>query len=72
MSPLDEIGAMPGPEFAHLGVEYLAYVKRIVINDTEIVYAIHAADGTALGITRDRDTAMASVRQHGLEPVSVQ
>jgi hypothetical protein len=71
MSPLDEIGALAGPEFAHLGVEYLAYVKRVVVNN-EIIFAIHAADGTALGVARDRDTAMASVRQHGLEPVSVQ
>jgi hypothetical protein len=71
MSPLDEIGAIPGSEFAHLGVEYLAYVKRVVVNN-EIMFAIHAADGTALGVARDRDTAMASVRQHGLEPVSVQ
>lgn len=70
MSPLDDIGAMPAPEFQHLGVEYLAYVKRIVLN-SEVVYAVHAADGTAMGVARDRDTAMASVRQHGLEPVSV-
>ena len=70
MSPLDQNGAMTAPEFAHLGFADVAYVKRIVINN-EIVYAIHAADGSAMGVTRDRDTAMATVRQHGLEPVSV-
>ena len=70
MSPLDDIGAMPAPEFQHLGLEYLAYVKPTVLN-SEVVYAIHAADGTKMGVARNRDTAMASVRQHGLEPVSV-
>ena len=70
MNPLDKIGAMPAPEFAHLGVAQVAYVKRIVVN-SEIIYAVHAADGAPMGVTRDRDTAMASVRQHGLEPVSV-
>jgi hypothetical protein len=70
MSPLDKTGAMATSEFAHLGVAHLAYVKRIVVN-SEIVYAVHAADGTPMGAARDRDTAMASVRQHGLEPVSV-
>jgi hypothetical protein len=70
MSALDHTHAMPAPEFAHLGVAYVAYVKRVVV-DSEIAYAIHAADGTPMGAMRDRDTAMAAVRQHGLEPVSV-
>ncbi|MEE8532323.1 MAG: DUF1150 family protein, partial [Alphaproteobacteria bacterium] len=32
---------------------------------------IHAADGTVLGVTVDRDTAFAAARQNDLEPVSV-
>jgi hypothetical protein len=57
-------------DLASLGVQDMAFVKRIAVND-EIAYAIHAADGTQMALMADRDIAFAAVRQHGLEPVSV-
>jgi hypothetical protein len=56
--------------FAHLGVADVAYVKRVV-NNGHVAYAVHAADGTPIATLRDRETALAAVRQHGLEPLSV-
>ena len=57
-------------DLAALGVQDLAFVKRITVND-ETAYAVHAADGTQMALMTDRDIAFAAIRQHGLEPVSV-
>jgi hypothetical protein len=57
-------------DLAALGVQDLAFVKQIVVND-ETAYAVHAADGTQMALMTDRDIAFAAIRQHGLEPVSV-
>ena len=48
----------------------LAYIRPVVL-ETGGGFMIHAADGTALGVTPDRDTAFVAARQHGLEPQSV-
>ena len=53
-----------------LAIEDVAYVKPMDVAG-ETVYAIHAADGTQLGIAYDRDIAFVAVRQHDLDPVSV-
>jgi hypothetical protein len=53
-----------------LGVQDLAYIKRVVI-DGATGYAVHAADGTEIAVLPDRDVAFATVRQHDLEPLSV-
>lgn len=57
-------------EFAHLGVNDIAYVKRVIVNDTP-AYAIHAADGTKIAVLSDHATAVAALFQHDLEAVSV-
>jgi hypothetical protein len=53
-----------------LGVQDLAYIKRVVVDGTS-GYAVHAADGTQIALLADREVAFATVRQHDLEPVSV-
>ncbi len=40
-------------------------------DDEGPAYSIHAADGTPLAVLPEWDIAVAAVRQHGLEPVSV-
>ena len=57
-------------DFALWGQDGVAYIKRVVIDDTT-GWAICSADGTNLGMTQDRDSAFAAARQHDLEPVSV-
>jgi hypothetical protein len=57
-------------EFAHLGVDDIAYVKPVIVNEKP-AFAVHAADGTPMGVMEDRDTAFAALRQHDLEPMSV-
>jgi hypothetical protein len=70
MKPRDETSAMAVLEFAHLGVPYVAYVKRVVVKG-EVRYAIHAADGTEMGAARDHAAAVATLRQTGFEALSV-
>ncbi|HUZ71923.1 MAG TPA: DUF1150 family protein [Stellaceae bacterium] len=57
-------------EFAHLGVNDIAYVKRVIVDDAP-AYAVHAADGTPMAVLRDHATAVAALLQHDLEAVSV-
>jgi len=70
MTQLEKLRHISPQEFALLGVQDLAYVKRVTVNDAA-VFAIHAADGTQIALLNDRELAFATVRQHDLEPVSV-
>jgi hypothetical protein len=70
MDWLEPLGELSRQDFAVLGIEYVAFVKPVDA-DGESAYAIHAADGTEMGIVGDRDVAFAAVRQHDLEPLSV-
>jgi hypothetical protein len=70
MNSIERINYMSASELALLGVQDLAYIKRVVI-DGATGYAVHAADGTEIAVLPDRDVAFATVRQHDLEPLSV-
>jgi len=60
---------MSAQDFALWGVQDVAYIKRVSVNDG-IAWAIHSADGTNIGMSPDRALAFAAVVQHDLEPVS--
>ncbi|HXM84549.1 MAG TPA: DUF1150 family protein [Stellaceae bacterium] len=45
-------------------------MRRVTVND-QPAYAIHAADGTPMGVMPRLDVAQVAVRQHDLEPLSV-
>ena len=71
MNQIDQkLRQISAQEFALLGMQDMAYIRRVVVND-EAGIAIHAADGTEVAILPSRDLACATVRQHDLEPVSV-
>jgi len=61
---------MSARELALFGMQDIAYIKRVVVNEAA-GYAVHAADGTQIAVLADRDIAFATVRQHDLEPLSV-
>lgn len=58
-------------DFAVMGMQQLAYIKPTVVNGVSS-FSIHAADGTQIGVAPSRDIAFAAVKQHELEPVSLQ
>jgi hypothetical protein len=70
MNTIVNIRQLSASDLAALGVQDIAFVKPIVVNE-ETAYAVHAADGTQMALMTDRDIAFAAIRQHGLEPVSV-
>jgi len=57
-------------QFAQLGVSQIAYVKPVTV-DGNPAFAIHAADGTPMAVTADRDVAMAAIIQHEMLPTLV-
>lgn len=57
-------------QLMELGVSELAYVKPVLVEGSR-VYAIHAADGSPMAVTEDREVAIAAIRQHEMEPALV-
>jgi len=70
MKQLERIRHMSARELALFGMQDMAYIKRVIVNDVA-GYAVHAADGTQIAVLPDRNVAFATVRQHDLEPLSV-
>jgi hypothetical protein len=70
MQTSEEMRSMTATDLAMLGMQNIAYVKRVMV-DGNAGFAIHAADGTQMALVGDRDIAFAVVRQNELEPVSV-
>ncbi|HEX3065206.1 MAG TPA: DUF1150 family protein [Dongiaceae bacterium] len=57
-------------DFAVFGMQSLAYLRKITVDGTP-GFGIFAADGTQLAFAPSRALAVAAVREHDLEPVSV-
>ena len=70
MTRIEWLKSISSREFALLGMNDMAYIKRVVVND-EPRFAIHSADGTQLALVPDEDIADATVRQNDLEPMRV-
>ncbi|HWE76798.1 MAG TPA: DUF1150 family protein [Stellaceae bacterium] len=71
MNTLEKLHEMSDQDFALIGMQQLAYIKPTVVNGVT-GFSIHAADGTQIGMAPSRDIAFAAVKQHELEPVSLQ
>lgn len=80
----DSAAAMSAIEFARLGDGQVAYVKQVDSDQARNLfpalsglpegidlYAVVGADGTPLGLADSRSSAIASVFEYELEPVSV-
>ncbi len=57
-------------DFHGFGLDDYAYVRSQLI-DGKASYSVHAADGTQLTILDGRDTALATIIQNDLLPLSV-
>jgi hypothetical protein len=62
--------SMTPKNFAALGLNELAFLKP-VIDEGKPAYGIFSANGVAIGVAPDRDTAAAATIQHDMTPVSV-
>ena len=70
MLALSKMRSLSRQDFALFGRTEMAYVKRVETNGAQ-AYAVHAADGTYIWRFADRDQALAALRQHDLEPLSL-
>jgi hypothetical protein len=70
MNVAEKLRHISPQDFAAMGVQQIAYVRPVVVNGVT-AYAIHAADGTQIGMAPQRDLAFAAVIQNELEPVSL-
>ena len=70
MYSIERLKSISSREFALLGMNDMAYVKRVVVND-EVKYGIYSADGTQLALAPSEEFAYATIRQNDLEPVTV-
>jgi len=70
MKEFERIRQMSSRELALFGMQDLAYVKPVLV-DGVTAFAVHAADGTQITVLPDREIALATLRQHDLEPLSV-
>jgi hypothetical protein len=70
MKEFEGIRRMSSRELALFGMQDLAYVKPVLVNGVT-AFAVHAADGTQITVLPDREIALATLRQHDLEPLSV-
>jgi len=70
MRGTEHLRYMSARELALFGMQDLAYVKQVIVNDVA-AYAVHAADGTQIAVLPDREIAFATIRHHELEPLSV-
>ena len=66
----DALRRISAGDLAHLGLEQLAYVRRLVIDD-QPMFAVFAADGSRMGVVSDHATAIAAILANDLEPASV-
>ena len=70
MNEMVRIGSLTPQDLMALGLEQLAYIKPVEV-EGDAVFAVHAADGTQIAIMKSRDSAVAAIRHHELEAMSV-
>ena len=62
--------SLSSQDFLSLGLSQVAYVKALE-QDGQSYFAIYAADGTQMAIVASRDAALAAIRQHDMEPLTL-
>ena len=70
MNNAEAVRRMSPQALSGLGVSDLAYVKPVE-TDGQRLFAVHAADGTQIAVVPTHEVAVAMIRRHDLEPVSV-
>ena len=66
-----DIRHISAEQLAELGVSQIAYVKPVEVEGTA-GFAIHAANGTPMALTANREIAFALIMQHEMVPALVQ
>lgn len=70
MNETARLSVLTSQDLMVLGMEHFAYVKPVEVEGVT-AYAVHAADGTRIAVMASRELAIATIRHHELDPVSV-
>jgi len=70
MNEIVRIGTLSPQDFMSLGLEQIAYIRPMEIAG-DVGFAVHAADGTQIAVMKSRELAVAAIRHHELEAMSV-
>ncbi len=62
--------SLSSQDFLSLGMSQVAYVKPLE-QDGHSYFAIYAADGTQMAVLANRAAALAVIRQHDMEPLTL-
>jgi len=71
VTQIERIRQISQGDLAMLGLQGIAYVRPMTTSEGVEVFTINAADGTRLAIAATEAQAVAAIREHELEPVSV-
>jgi hypothetical protein len=62
--------SLSSQDFLSLGLSQVAYVKPLE-QDGHDYFAIYAADGTQMAVLASQEAALAVIRQHDMEPLTL-
>ncbi len=62
--------SLSSQDFLSLGLSQVAYVKPLE-QDGHNYFAIYAADGTQMAVLASQEAALAVIRQHDMEPLTL-
>jgi len=63
--------SLTAQDFLYLGLQQVAYVRPVTLDEGKTAFAVHAADGTTLSVLDSLDTAVVTIRHNDLEPITV-
>ena len=70
LDPPLKIDALSDQDLLTFGIHNMAYIRKVNI-EGDVSYMIHAADGTPMSSMDDRDSALATILNNDLEPISL-
>ena len=66
-----DLRMLSSKELAAIGLEQVAYIKKVALPEGLTGFGIFSADGHAVAMAQTAELAEALIRQHELEPVQV-
>lgn len=66
-----DLRQLSSSQFAAVGLEQLAYIKKVQVEEGMFGFGVFSADGRQVAVVPSIEVAQALVRQHEMEPVLI-
>ena len=66
-----DLRTLSSQQLAGIGLEQLAYIKKVELPEGRTGFGIFSADGHPVAVAQTVEMAQALIRQHELEPVHI-